>query len=101
MSKTKEDYARINAEYQAVLKIMQRQVKLSPYNPAKKLKLVIDGASSIGTGFILVQLLDKKQPEKRCNIIHAGSSLLPEGRDFSPMESEAIVLDRAMTSCQH
>ena len=91
----------LEAEYCAVLKIMQTQIKLSPYNPAKKLKLVIDGASSIGTGFLLVQLLDDKSPEKGCNIIHAGSSLLPEGRDFSPIESEAIALDRAMTSCHH
>ena len=49
----------------------------------------------------MVQLLDEKSPEKGCNIIHAGSSLLPEGSDFSPIESEAIVLDRAMTSCHH
>ena len=47
----------LEAEYSAVLKIMQTQIKLSPYNPSKKLKLVIDGASSIGTGFLPVQLL--------------------------------------------
>ena len=92
---------KLETENQAVLKITKTQIKLSPYDPAKKLKLVIDGASSIGTGFILVQLLDEKHPEKGCNIIHAGSSLLPEGRDFSPIESEAIALDRAMTSCHH
>ena len=46
----------LEAEYSAVLKIMQTQIKLSPYNPSKELKLVIDDASSIGTGFILVQL---------------------------------------------
>ena len=91
----------LEAEYSAVLKIMQTQIKLSPYNPSKKLKLVIDGASSIGTGFLLVQLRDEKVPEKGCDIIHAGSGLLPEGRDFSPIEAEAIALDRAMTSCHH
>ena len=54
----------LETEYQAVLKIMQTQIKLSPYNPSKKLKLVIDGASSIGTGFILVQLLDENHQRR-------------------------------------
>ena len=53
-------YNELKTEYQAVLKIMQTQIKLSPYDPSKKLKLVINGASSIGTGFILVKLLDEK-----------------------------------------
>ena len=91
----------LEAEYNAVVKIMQTQIKLSPYNPENKLKMVIDGASSIGTGFLLVQMIDDEKPEKGCNIIHAGSALLPEGRDFSPIEAEAIALDRAMTSCHH
>jgi hypothetical protein len=73
-----------------VLKIMQTQIRLSPYNPLKKLKLVIDGASSIGTGFLLVKMRDKKVHEKGCDIIHAGSGLLPEVRDFRPIEAEAI-----------
>ena len=40
-------------------------------------------------------------PEKGCDIIHAGSGLLLEGRDFSPIEAEAIALDRAIASCHH
>lgn len=91
----------LEAEYQAVLVIMQQQIKLTPYDPKKKLRLVIDGASSIGTGFILVQFRDDKCPEKGCNIIQAGSGLLPQGRDFSPIEAKAIALDRAMTACHH
>ena len=62
---------------------------------------MIDGASSIGTGFIFVQFRDDKKPEQGCNIIQAGSGLLPEGRDFSPIEAEAISLDRAMTATHH
>ena len=91
----------LEAEYVAVQKIMRTQFILSPYNPKNKLRLVIDGATSIGTGFILVQLRKEGKPEDGCNIIHTGSSLLPEGRDFSPIEAEAIALDRAMTSCHH
>ena len=78
----------LETEYQSVLKIMKSQIKLSPYNPAKKLKLVIDGASSIGTGYILCQLINEAKPEAGCNIINAGSCLLPAGRDFSPVEAE-------------
>ena len=80
---------------------MQTQIRLSPYNPSKPLKLVIDGASSIGTGFLLAQMRDEQRPEKGCDIVNAGSGLLPEGKDFSPVEAEAIALDRAMTACHH
>ena len=61
---------------------MQTQIKLSPYDPTKKLKLIIDGASSLGTGFILIQHLNDEQPEKGCKIVNAGSCLLPEGKDL-------------------
>ena len=33
----------LEAEYVAVQKIMQTQIKLTPYNPKKKLRLVIKG----------------------------------------------------------
>ena len=42
-------------EYQAVLKIMKTQIRLSPYNPKQKLNLVIDGARKAGKGFLLIQ----------------------------------------------
>ena len=77
----------LESEYNRVLEIMQTQIKLSPYNPKKKLRLVIDGASSIGTGFMLVQFRNDDKPEMGCNIFQAGSCLLPERRDFSPIES--------------
>ena len=69
----------LETEYQSVLKIMKSQIKLSPYNPAKKLKLVIDGASSIGTGYILCQLINEAKPEAGCNIINAGSCCSQQG----------------------
>ena len=91
----------LESEYSRVLEIMQTQIKLSPYNPKKKLRLVIDGASSIGAGFMLVQFRNDDKREMGCNIIQAGSGLLPEGREFSPIESEAISLDRAITATHH
>ena len=67
-----------------------------------KLKLITDGANTLGTGFLLVQHLNEPEPEKGFQIINVGSSLLPpEGRDFSPVEAEATSLDRAIASCHH
>ena len=39
--------------YMYVLKIMKPQINLAPYDAKKKLKLVLDGASSLSTGFLL------------------------------------------------
>ena len=39
----------LEAEYQAVLKIMLKQIRLRPYYPTKKLRLVTDGAKTVGT----------------------------------------------------
>ena len=62
--------------------------------------LVVDGASKIGTGFILLQRLSESHPSMRFLIINAGASLLPPTKgEFSPMEAEAISLNRECTSC--
>ena len=37
----------LDEEYLAVKKIITSQIRLSPYDPEKKLRLVIDGASSV------------------------------------------------------
>ena len=73
----------LEAEYQAVIKIMQNQIRLIPYNPTKKLRLVIDGAKTVGTGFLLIQYINDKKPERGINIINAGSGLLPDDKDYS------------------
>ena len=79
---------------------MENQTKLSPYNSEKELYLVIDGASSIRTGFVLLQRVKEMDPEAGFLIINAGSSLLPPTKgEFSPVEIEAIALDRACTGC--
>ena len=64
----------LEAEFEAVKDIMATQIRLSPYNPDKRLRLVIDGASSIGVGFVLFQYLSDDDPAKGARIIQANSS---------------------------
>ena len=78
------------------MEIMKTRIKLSPYNPTKRFRLIIDGAKTIGTGFFLCQYLNDKNPSKGVNIIHAGSGKLDPEKDYSPIEAEAIALNRAM-----
>ena len=40
----------LEEEYKNVMNIMQTRIRLSPYDPTKRLRLVIDGAKSVGTG---------------------------------------------------
>ena len=44
-------------EYQFLKKTMKQSLKLSSYNPEQKLRLIIDGSRTIGTGFILIQYI--------------------------------------------
>ena len=67
-------------EYQAVLKIMKTQIRLSPYNPKQKLKLMIDGARSAGTGYLLIQNFSDEDPEKGKKIINVRSVNFPLGK---------------------
>ena len=80
---------------------MKKQLKLSPYNPTQKLRLIIDGAWSAGTGFLLIQYVNDKDKSKGVKIIHSSSHLLALDRDFSSMEAEAIALHRVITACHH
>merc|ERR1711954_398841 len=74
----------------------------SPYNSSKALYLVIDGSSKVGTGYCLLQRINEDDPSKGFSIVSAGASLLPTTKgEFSPIESEMISLDRAVTSCDH
>ena len=89
-------------EYQTVNELMKSQIKLSPYNASKALYLVIDGSSRVGTGYCLLQRINEDDPSKGFSIVSAGASLLPTTKgEFSPIESEMISLDRAVTSCDH
>ena len=82
-----------------VMNIIQNRIRLSPYDPTKRLRLVIDGAKMVRTGFILIQYLNEEKPEKGVNIIHAGSGKLDPEKDYSLIEAEAIALNRAIEAC--
>ena len=73
-------------EYIFLKEEMKKCLKLSPYNPEQKLRLIIDGSRTVGTGFILVQNINEQKIEEGVKIINAGSALLPQDRDFSAMQ---------------
>ena len=91
----------MEAEFQFLKKTMKQSLKLSPYNPEQKLRLIIYGSRTVGTGFILIQYINDDDVKDGIKIINAGSALLPQKRDFSSMEAECIALDQAMVSCHH
>ena len=88
-------------EYNNIKQIMKKQLKLFPYDPKKKLRLVIDGACTAGTEFLLIQYVDNKDMKKGIQIIHSRSNVLPLNREISSMEAEAIALDRAIAAFHH
>ena len=51
------------------------------------MKLVIDGARTAGTGFLLIQNINDEKPEKGIVIINAGSCLLSDDGDYSSVEA--------------
>ena len=88
-------------EYNNCMEVMKTRIKLSLYDPNKRVRLIIDGAETIGTGFVLYQYLDEENASKRVKIIHCGSGKLDPSKDNSPIEAEAIALSRAMEACHH
>ena len=73
--------SKMEEEYQVVLKIMKTQIRLSPYNPKQKLKIVIDGARPAGTEFLLIKNISNENPEKGIKNMNALSCSLPDDRD--------------------
>ena len=91
----------LEVEYQNAMDIMKTRIKLSPYDPTKRLRLIIDGAKTVGTGFVLCQYINEENPCKGVNIIHAGSGKFEPGKIYSPVEAEAIALSRVIEECHH
>ena len=52
------------AEYQNAMHVMKTRIKLSPYDPEKRLRLTIDGAKTVGTGFVLCQYVNEANPRE-------------------------------------
>jgi len=82
--------------------VMKTQIRLSPYDPSKTLRLIIDGASSAGVGFVLFQWVDDGNPDKGACIIAANSSMLGENQiGYSPIDAELLALDFATKACHY
>ena len=64
----------MHSKYNEITKLMETQIKLSPYDAQKELLLVIDGASSVGTGFVLLQKVKEPNTQAGLLIINAGIS---------------------------
>ena len=65
----------LEQEYQNVKKVMCEQIRQPPYDKTKTLRLVTDGASSQGVGFVLFQWIDELDPSNgshhKCQRKHA------------------------------
>ena len=82
----------MNEEYQMVRDVMKKQLRLSPYNEKEPLCLVVDGASSVGAGYVLFQWRDSQDPGAGAHIISANSTMFPKNRVFSPIDGELMAL---------
>ena len=91
----------LEVEYNNAVDIMKTRIKLSPYDATKRLQLIIDGAKTVGTGFVLCQFFNDADQSKGVKIISAGSGKLDPEKDYSPIEAEAITLRRAIEACYH
>ena len=58
----------MDQEYNTVRKTMLTQIKLTPLDEKKTLRLMIDGASTDGVGFVLFQWVNRMDPVKGAEI---------------------------------
>ena len=79
-------------EYEMVKEVIKTQRRLSPYDDTKPLCLVVDGASSVGAGYVLFQWRDQNDPDAGANIVSANSTMFPSGRGISPVDGEIMAL---------
>ena len=75
-----------------VKEVMKTQLRLSPYNEKEPLCLVIDGASTLGAGYVLFQWRNSEDPGAGAHIISANSTMFPKNRGFSPIDGELMAL---------
>ena len=57
-------------EYNNCKEIMKTRKKLSPYDPKRKLRHIIDCPKTVGTGFVLCQYLDEENESNGVKIIY-------------------------------
>ena len=67
-------------EYNTVRKTMLTEIKLTPFHEKKNLKLMIDGASTEGVGFVLFQEVNQMDPLEGAMIVNANCSRFKESQ---------------------
>ena len=73
---------------------------MTPFDPNKSLRLVINAASPEGAGFVLFQFVDEIDPGSGAVIVNANCTRFEESQlRFSPIELEGIALDFAISCC--
>ena len=84
----------MQSEYESIRKAMLEQIQLTPFDPNKSLRLVIDAASTEGAGFALFQFVDEMDTSSGAVIVNANCKRFKESQlRFSPIEAEGIALD--------
>ena len=61
-------------DFEQIKMIFQDQIRLSPFDPKKKINILTDGESSKGVGFVFYQNANENQPGEDVTIVQANSS---------------------------
>ena len=92
----------MDQEYNTVKKTVLTQIKLTLFDEKKTLRLMIDGASTEGVGFVLFQWVNRMDPVKGAGIVNANYSRFKESQlCFSPIKVEATALDFSISCCSY
>ena len=92
----------MDKEYETVRKTLLSQIRLTPYDPNKSLRLVIDASCTEGCGYVLFQFLDEMNPGEGSSIVSANCTRFKESQlRFSLIEAEAVALDFAISCCSY
>ena len=86
-------------EFQKVKQIFTKQIRLSPFNPDRKINILIDGANSSGVGYVFYQNLNDEEPNGEVTIVNANSSALKDNQsNYSAIDCEILGLKFAVDS---
>ena len=61
-------------EFQQVKSIFTHQIRLSPFDPEKRINIATDGANSSGVGFVLFKNANDRKQGENVSIVKANSS---------------------------
>ena len=76
-------------EFQQVKSIFTHQIRLSPFDPEKRINIATDGANSTGVEFVFFQNLDDLKQGENVSIVKANSSGLRNcQKQYSAVDTE-------------